>query len=477
MPAYEFSAYLLSVALNAACGLFFWYLASGLLVARFPWSGLAAACVIFAVRYTFSTYVGQEPYDVYQLVKYALLFALSLALSCMLYKGRFLLLLYNASVCTALFEICFFLAYCLLHLGSIAGAALIDRELETGTDAEALLAFVEHIFIGLHVAVNAVLIVVCWICGRTLRRHFPKDGCLTTPELQHLLLPAVSGLLACLMLRLILFTVEDGMPVSVFDRNTPLFVLVPCIMLVLLLSILYSARTLQSMRRLARESSERIVLTEQLRLLEDQVAAAHKQNDAVNRMRHDLLNTISIVDRLSRQDPDALTTYLEALKSDARHALAFPGPYTGSTVADAVFSLKEKKLREAVPGASLDLSSFRVPALAGAAEYDLGIILSNALDNAIEGVGGDSPVIRCSAFTERGAMFLRIENSTSRPDSLPGSPFPETTKQGGLHGIGLRTIQTVAEKYGGTADWQVHEGFFTLSVMLGAPDGASPFAS
>ena len=50
---------------------------------------------------------------------------------------------------------------------------------------------------------------------------------------------------------------------------------------------------------------------------------------------------------------------------------------------------------------------------------------------------------------------------------MPEQEFPETSKgDGQLHGIGLRSIETVARKYHGGVDWSAEGGVFTLTVLL-----------
>ena len=44
--------------------------------------------------------------------------------------------------------------------------------------------------------------------------------------------------------------------------------------------------------------------------------------------------------------------------------------------------------------------------------------------------------------------------------------IPQTTKQGSGHGFGLRSIQNIAEKYGGVASVQAIGGLFKLTVLM-----------
>lgn len=78
--------------------------------------------------------------------------------------------------------------------------------------------------------------------------------------------------------------------------------------------------------------------------------------------------------------------------------------------------------------------------------YDIGIILGNALDNAMEACrklktkeAGEEAFIRISSFQKRELFFLKVENSfDGRVARRPRNEFPVTDKADREnHGIGL----------------------------------------
>ena len=113
--------------------------------------------------------------------------------------------------------------------------------------------------------------------------------------------------------------------------------------------------------------------------------------------------------------------------------------------------------------------------------YDIGIILGNALDNALEAckkLKAEEPeaetFIRLSSYVRGKMFFLEMENSfDGKVVRKRDAEFPVTTKADKkVHGIGLLNIRHTAEKYHGAVDWSIgyHEftrhNVFTLSVML-----------
>ena len=107
--------------------------------------------------------------------------------------------------------------------------------------------------------------------------------------------------------------------------------------------------------------------------------------------------------------------------------------------------------------------------------FDIGIILGNALDNAMEACEklkakepDTATFIRISSFWKRELFFQKVENSfDGKLVRKPGNEVPVTDKADREnHGAGLANIKSTAEKYQGTMDFKVMDRVFVLSVMM-----------
>ena len=116
-----------------------------------------------------------------------------------------------------------------------------------------------------------------------------------------------------------------------------------------------------------------------------------------------------------------------------------------------------------------------MPASARLKAYDLGIILNNGLDNAIEAcvrLHRQKPesklFITIRSFCVKNMFFIEIENSFDGAILLDkDSGFPITTKEDKeVHGIGLKNIRNCATNYDGGVDCIIEKETFTLSVMV-----------
>ena len=101
---------------------------------------------------------------------------------------------------------------------------------------------------------------------------------------------------------------------------------------------------------------------------------------------------------------------------------------------------------------------------------DVWSLLGNALDNAIESCAQEGDPQKRIVFLNIGAkdglLRIRVENYCSRPVRFEEG-LPVTTKADRQnHGIGVRSIRYIAQKYGGNAVFSAEDGFFRLSVLI-----------
>ena len=113
--------------------------------------------------------------------------------------------------------------------------------------------------------------------------------------------------------------------------------------------------------------------------------------------------------------------------------------------------------------------------------YDIGVILNNALENAIEATAmleADKYVLLHS-YVKGNLFFVEVENSFAREIVMnKESSLPESSKPNKkFHGMGLTNIQRCARKYKGDIDIVIgtskqEQRIFNLTVMLnGKPVG------
>lgn len=139
--------------------------------------------------------------------------------------------------------------------------------------------------------------------------------------------------------------------------------------------------------------------------------------------------------------------------------------YCENEAANLIFSSYASRAENC--GVPLNIQA-HIPQLISVAETDLCVLLSNALENALRACrrmkAENGPAyIEVTAREKNGHLFLQFVNPC--PEGIQfENGLPVTNAEG--HGIGVRSICAIVEKYKGLSDFSVQEGRFILRVSL-----------
>lgn len=203
--------------------------------------------------------------------------------------------------------------------------------------------------------------------------------------------------------------------------------------------------------------------------LELQRQSVEKMEDAYNHtraLRHDLKNHLRALSGMLQggSTEDALR-YMQTMQSDLEDATYFA--VTGNTAVDAI--LNEKLLTAQRQETNLRFDA--VPLKQTKAKpMDLCIILSNALDNALEACQKIDDIqartVSLKIREESDFLLLSVQNPVSEPPKRLGNGFFSEKKDRENHGIGLRSIRSTVEKYNGEVLAECENNVFTLLARL-----------
>ena len=100
-------------------------------------------------------------------------------------------------------------------------------------------------------------------------------------------------------------------------------------------------------------------------------------------------------------------------------------------------------------------------------DTDLCSALSNLLDNAIEACRKleNGRYINLEMMVIKNQLHIGVVNSTNGEYKKESGIF-KTTKQGGLHGIGMSNIKSIVEKYEGIYNITADDNSFTTKIAI-----------
>lgn len=404
----------------------------------------------------------------------------------LLYEARRGMKLFLAVTFLAVEESCMLLAAMAMELGTPL-MTLVNWCFEKGiiTSVQTFSVLIYVIVIGLQTLTCVGFALLLSLMLKSITNRFrEKEYPVHKTELLFLLTPGMVSLLTCVLLRMLMISMEDKIPRTLYNRHQGMFVMIPAILVLNLLAIVYGIKLFQDMILLNREKSSRIILEKQMHSMEENIQEMNRVYDGLRGMRHDMKNQLAVVRQLvgetAREEGSTsreLENYLAELNQTInRLELRF---HSGNSVVDAILNMKYHEAVQEMPGIKFDIEHLIFSEKLEIQNYDIGIVLCNALDNAIEACAKlmnteNGPFIRVSSFFQGKMFFIEIENSfNGRLLQNRQGEFPDTDKEDKeTHGIGLINIKKAVEKYQGAVDWNTsqrgtsQEHIFTLTVMM-----------
>lgn len=402
------------------------------------------------------------------------------------YQGNRLIKLFLAVQFLSLRQLAVWAGYSLTAIG-LAWLDWLTAKFLDGTYHSAnYLLFANGLSLATTIFVGVAQSVLLWFFVRKIiktTRCWKLTQVCVTKEAIFYLLPALTGLLIDFLLRMIMNTVEDGKLILLYNRYPILYVIMPVIAIVLMGAIVFNFQMYQEMAEIHRERAERTILENQAAQMRMSIIETEQLYEGIRSVRHDIKNHLLALrelllekcltaDKNMLENAEIWNYFEEVYQSvdqlDSR-------VQTGNAVSDAVVNAKFRFARKTIEKIQLNAEEFILPESTVMKAYDIGIILNNGLDNAIEACARlreKQPErishITVRSFQAKDMYFLEIENSFDGVILLEEEGgFPITTKKDKeVHGIGLKNIRNCARKYDSDVDCIVDNDTFTLSVMV-----------
>ncbi|MBD5545326.1 MAG: GHKL domain-containing protein [Lachnospiraceae bacterium] len=183
------------------------------------------------------------------------------------------------------------------------------------------------------------------------------------------------------------------------------------------------------------------------------------------RLFHDFHNHIEALHRYLEKDRTAeAVQYLESLRSSTR-AVTQP-VWVGD---EAVDYLINSKITLAASREIQVNCNIEYPQHTNIRSVDLVAILGNLLDNALEAVEDTEENLRFINLTIRRInemLIIKLENGCKAAPAITEGELKTTKKDTDLHGWGLKSVRTAAERYDGTIETEYSDHTFRAVATL-----------
>ena len=279
----------------------------------------------------------------------------------------------------------------------------------------------------------------------------------------------VGSMIAGVVNGLLAVKIDTGFFV-LFDEKPDLLWKIPMIAVLIFVGETALIYFWQKYRVLLAERQKHFVEEQQVKAMKKRLEEAENFYGSIRKVRHEMKNHMANIKGLAGAgEYGEIEDYIRRM-DETMQELEYKY-VTGNAVTDVIINDKCRRAEKA--GIRFD-ADFRyggeIPV------FDMGIILNNLLDNAIEAcekLETGKGFIRLSLKRKKQFLILYVENSFDGAVPIrKGSILPATTKQSILpgiimeHGIGLENVRDIAERYFGGVNIKVKGDVFHVTVML-----------
>ncbi len=226
-----------------------------------------------------------------------------------------------------------------------------------------------------------------------------------------------------------------------------------------LIFVIYST---QALRERSEMEQVQMILDLQVKQSARQLENMKKSQQKLAADRHDLRHHLQYLSAcIKNNELEQAQSYIRNLNEKIINEAVVQ--YCENTAANLILSSHAGRAKEAGVRMEIRMS---MQEFSHISDNDFCVLLSNALENALNActalkAQGKEPVIKVYGYEKGNRIFLEVINSCEDSVVLENG-IPTTQRKG--HGLGVRSICAIVEKYGGVYSFEIKNGYFILQI-------------
>ena len=287
-------------------------------------------------------------------------------------------------------------------------------------------------------------------------------------ELCYLLLILITGILFANIIFNILLIVNENLVFQLYEQFPVFLGIVPVVAALFYAGILITIVSYQKMIGLQEEKEKYFVEQQQVHAIQERMEEVEQFYHGIRQMKHEMKNHMTNIKGLVRNGSYGdIEQYIDHM--DESMNVFEITIKTGNTVTDVIVNDKQKAAEK--QGIQFQ-SAFSYPKSDGYNAYDIGVIINNLLQNALEAcekMAEGKRYIYLSGRQKKKFYMINVKNSFEGEvifDTKTNLPLSTKGKDIALHGIGLSNVKREADKYMGDVDIRARKNEFSVAVLL-----------
>lgn len=222
-------------------------------------------------------------------------------------------------------------------------------------------------------------------------------------------------------------------------------ILCMCIIFTIILTDYMVFLMMESYTDMAEKQHEEELVLSEITYQNEYYRDMEQYQEQIQDIKHDMKNRLgTLYDAAGEGDSSMVMAALKEILEDI--SLAEDIIYSANPVLNSILKIKTAKAKE--NGIDVRIHAF-IPKKVSIETGDMGVLYGNLLDNAIEAccrVGRENRFLAFETKYQEGNLLILIKNSKTGEEN---KKLVTTKKDKRKHGRGIRTVLSVAEKYGG----------------------------
>ena len=204
---------------------------------------------------------------------------------------------------------------------------------------------------------------------------------------------------------------------------------------------------------------EKRLIQQQYELVQASYENLRRHDEEVMILRHDMSNHFRALQSMSSEP--AIQAYLNELMGQYENIR--PVVQSGNKMIDIILNGKLSAAMDA--GIRVEVEKAKIPEKLPLSDADLCSLVMNIMDNAVAAAaasGAAEPYIHVKVHVRSDFLALVCENSTNIRQTAPERKEKTVPK----HGLGLKIIRSITERYRGMIDTEYGEGYYKVQIAI-----------
>lgn len=277
----------------------------------------------------------------------------------------------------------------------------------------------------------------------------------------------VTCILSGMIIVRLLGMIKDGVYLQLYEQHPVFLGIVPLISILFYMGTDLTIAFHQEIQELRKEKEASFIKEQQWKAVRKRMDESGPFDKGIRQMKQEMEGHLSHIRNLAETEGyDEIGQYIRQIDRNLR--LPDLAIRTGNAVTDVILNDKYQQARNA--GITFQ-TDFHYPDSGQYQAYDIGIILHNLLQNALdacEKTASADRYIWLSGRQRKKFFLIEVKNPYEGKILLnPHSGLPDSTKDvHGLHGIGLSSVRREAQKYQGEIEIRTEDQEFYVTILL-----------